>query len=296
MRVPLVLVSLALLFAPAHAASGKDNFGGKWLWKSKTASFEVHLVQTGQRIKGAHFAYIGLGRKLDNQEHPEENGPSIAGIVTGNTAKVDITSAHSDTSGKATMTLEKGKLRWLVTQKPTGEYYFPDSVVLSRQKGPVDAIADEPKPDVQAFRLSIKAREFEEQGKLQDALENINSAIKLNSSDWTNYSTRASVLEKLNKCDTAISDFTRALEACPEDTRKMILPSRGHCYVVTKKPDLAVVDLTQAIQALEKGLAENQALKPYLIKAYSNRVDAYKLLGKNDLASRDESRLKALGK
>jgi tetratricopeptide (TPR) repeat protein len=289
-QLTLAMVVSYSCASPAQAA-GK-NFNGVWLWKAKDSSYELHLVQKGQKIKGAHFAAIGDGRRCDNQEHPDLTGPSIVGKVVGSKADVQITSSYSDTAGRATMTLDKGKLRWHVTKKPKGEYWFPDSVVLSRKKEAVMEIADKPAAWVLAQNLGTEARGLEGDGKFKEALGKIEKAIKLDSSDWTNYETRGTINMGLKQYDTAIGDLTRAMELCPPDTQNMMKPNRGECYVQTKRADLAIKDTTDAINSLSKEVKEKPGLAAYLAKAHRNRALAYKLNGKNDLAAEDGLKVK----
>jgi len=208
--------------------------------------------------------------------------------------QISTTLETSPAIGKATMNLENGKLRWVVTQKPKGEYYFPDSVILSKQKGAVVEIAKQASPLVVSQMLSRKARENESEGRFDEALSLIERAIKQDPQDHTNYVTRGDVLMALSKFDTAIGAYSKALELCPANSQYIIKSHRGRCYVRTKQLDLAVTDLTVAIDTLKDKVANIKSLKPYLEKSYRGRAEAYTLLGKSDLASKDKTEANSL--
>lgn len=299
MQKTFIVTNLLLTFLtfaiPAAQAAG-SNFGGVWMWRSKSANFEIHIVQNGQKIKAAHFASVDNGRRVDNQENPDETGPSIVGRANGNSAVVDITSSYSGESGKATMTLENNVLKWKVTKAPKGEFYFPTSANLNRKKEKLLVIADHPSPEVQAMGLSVRARELESAGHLEEALSFINRSIAADPNDWTSYETRADVLMKLKQYENALGALKKAMELCPENMRNFVKQSRGECYVKLNKADLAIPDLTEAIDYFKKQVRDNDSMKKYLSDSYLSRAEAYKTIAKNDLAAKDEAQAKLVSK
>ena len=111
-------------------------------------------------------------------------------------------------------------------------------------------------------------------GEYDTAIADFTKAIELNPDDHEAYNNRGSVYAKLEKYDTAIADFTKAIELNPDDHE--VYNNRGNAYADLKKYDTAIADYTTAIE-----------LKPDDHKAYYNRGFAYYSLKKYDTAIAD---------
>jgi tetratricopeptide (TPR) repeat protein len=147
------------------------------------------------------------------------------------------------------------------------------------------------------------------QGKSRTAINDYDNAIKLSPKDWQAYHQRAEAYERLGNYDKAIADYSEIIKLNPKDAGAYLLrarlydkldrpadaivdystiislnPSdddayrcRGLCYVKTKKYQEAVNDFTNAIELNPSSSAS----------AYEARANAFKELGKPDLAAKD---------
>lgn len=91
--------------------------------------FDLQLWSEGGLICGTHAATAHLGNRVDEDE---DWGPSIAGLLKGNSASVRFRSSWGGT-GHASIRLEAGALYWDVLDHDAGTSWIPDHAVLSRK-------------------------------------------------------------------------------------------------------------------------------------------------------------------
>ena len=116
---------------------------------------------------------------------------------------------------------------------------------------------------------------FQKQGNYQQAIEYYTESIRLRPWPGT-YNNRGVVYSRMGDCDSAIADFTKALEL---DSRLADgYNNRGTIYRKLGAHDQAIEDLNRAI-----------ILKPDDAEAHVNRGNAYSDIGKVDLAIADYS-------
>ncbi len=131
MKSFLIAFAVVFFLLPALSyAEQAEPFDGKWTWSQGKESLELTLDQDAEVLTGFHIAIGQNGNKVDDTA--QEIVPSITGVVEGNTAKIDFASAFPDGgTGTATLTLQNGKLEWLLTGSK-GEHYFPKNAELQR--------------------------------------------------------------------------------------------------------------------------------------------------------------------
>ncbi len=112
------------------------------------------------------------------------------------------------------------------------------------------------------------------QGKLKEAIQHYNEAIRLNPQIPASYNNRGNTYYKKRESDLAIQDYSKAIELDPQG--KEAYYNRGNAYMKKRESDLAIRDLNRAIE-----------LDPLYREAYNNRGNVYVAKGKLDLALRD---------
>jgi len=111
-------------------------------------------------------------------------------------------------------------------------------------------------------------------GETADALPYVQEAIKLNDTKCEFYDTRGFIYDDLEKFDSAIHDFNRAISMCPEFGNAYF--HKGSCYASQKKYKQALPEYDKAIK-----------LDPEYHLAYYNRAMAYRRTGNNAKAMED---------
>lgn len=116
------------------------------------------------------------------------------------------------------------------------------------------------------------------QDRLDLALLNVNEAINLDNTDGANYYLKGVILFDLDdgRLDEAIKSFSRANESVKSAEKLNFI---GQCYYYSDKEKEAIKYYGEAI-ALDK-------TRDYF---YTDRADAYRFLGKNDLAIIDNDK------
>lgn len=128
-----------------------------------------------------------------------------------------------------------------------------------------------------------RARAFVEERKMQAAISDCTRAIALaKRPDF--YKLRAGVLLMYDRQNEAVSDYTAALRCNPDDPGSIYF-DRGSAYERMGKPHKAIADFTRAIELGTKSAGEVE-------KAYANRSNLYKQIGRMDLSARDLKILK----
>lgn len=120
----------------------------------------------------------------------------------------------------------------------------------------------------------LKARlafEFYEDGKLSDALDELETAIEINPASSSLHFNRALTLDALGRFEEAIGEYETALQLSPEDSE--ILNSLAVDYTRTSQYDLAI-ETFEHIQELDAGFEP----------CYCNRIITYTEMGLHDMA------------
>jgi len=134
------------------------------------------------------------------------------------------------------------------------------------------AIENSPR-DWQAYHQRAEA--YERLGTFDKAIEDYTKIISLNPKDSGAYLLRARLYDKLNLPAEAIADYTTIITLNPTDDDAY--RCRGLSYSKTKQYEKAIQDFTKAI-------ALDPANKG---SCYEARANAYKQLGKGDMALKD---------
>ncbi len=119
---------------------------------------------------------------------------------------------------------------------------------------------------------------FYKSGRLDLALEDINTAIALNPSSFEAYSTRGQIFDKTGRLDRAISDYDMAIAL--DQTHFQPYYNRGVVYVKMRQFEKAVADFTRTL-----------ALNPSLLAAYNSRGTAFFMSAQYDKALADFDRI-----
>ncbi|MCJ7675899.1 MAG: tetratricopeptide repeat protein, partial [Sedimentisphaerales bacterium] len=116
-----------------------------------------------------------------------------------------------------------------------------------------------------------RAFELYEDGKMPQALDELNTALEINPANSSWHFNKALTLDAMNRYDDAIAEYEIALQLCPEDME--ILNSLAVDYTRTGLYDLAI----ETFEHIEQ-------LDPEFEPSYCNRIIAYTEMGKHDLA------------
>jgi tetratricopeptide (TPR) repeat protein len=120
----------------------------------------------------------------------------------------------------------------------------------------------------------------------------LTEAISLNPSQPRAYQRRGIAYLAKGEPDTAIADFSRALEAMPAAgaIASELFPvyvdayaNRGTAFLMNKEYDRAIADFTTALDQ-----------EPRLAPVYEGRAEAYRAIGDFEKAARDEQRAREL--
>lgn len=160
----------------------------------------------------------------------------------------------------------------------------------------------------QAVRLCNRGLLQMQSGKIQDAIDAFEQAMKLNPGDSRALMLRGVAAARLGRHETALDYYNRALEIDPGSVEAY--QSRGLAMMKLDRLPQAVGDFTKAVTLnpkfeegfvrrglaygrlgdYEKSVADNTsaiALNPKNPLSYNNRAAAYKALGQNDKAAAD---------
>jgi len=123
----------------------------------------------------------------------------------------------------------------------------------------------------EAERKARRAFELYEDGRMPQALAELETAIELNPSNSSLHFNKGLTLDSINRFDDAISEYEIALEIAPSDME--ILNSLAIDYTRTGQYDLAI-DTFEYIEQLS----------PSFEPCYCNRIITYTEMGLHDLA------------
>ena len=127
--VVFALFASVFLFAGNARADETADFSGTWMWSEGQESFVMTLKQQGDKVAGTHTAVGQEGAKAD--DGLDVAGPTIAGVVKGDTAVVTFHTAFPDSDGHGTATMVKHGdiLDWEITSSD-GEHYLPKKALM----------------------------------------------------------------------------------------------------------------------------------------------------------------------
>jgi tetratricopeptide (TPR) repeat protein len=173
-----------------------------------------------------------------------------------------------------TYTVLKEQDGWLSVRHRGAQGWFPkDKAVLL--KDAFSYFDDRVRANGQdAFALACRGRAWKEQGKFENALEDLNEAIRLDPNRARYFSNRGLVYDRLDEFERAIADYNEALRRDTTDAQTYC--NRGRAYRATKDDDRAIKDYNQAVQ-----------LDPQLADAYFHRGNVYKARKEYPQAVRD---------
>lgn len=113
------ILALLTIFFASSAKAG--DFTGSWSivypkndTKKYDDSFDLHLIQNGNKICGLHFGSIRGGAKIDSSFGSEQKS-TVSGTVNGNKAKIVIISSQSEVPIAGTILLQGSTLNWQVS-------------------------------------------------------------------------------------------------------------------------------------------------------------------------------------
>lgn len=126
-------------------------------------------------------------------------------------------------------------------------------------------------PEAYNGRANVKFQK----GDLDGALSDYSKAIEFSSATAVYYANRASLREKMKDIKGALSDSGRELALSKVKYRAYL--NRGRIRLGSKDYAGAIADFNKSLE-----------LKPGFLGAHASRAEAYRALGKNDLAAADE--------
>lgn len=118
-------------------------------------------------------------------------------------------------------------------------------------------------------------------GKIGDALADLDTAIKTNPSSFRAHFQKAMTLHFQKRYDESLTAANEALRLNPQFTRGLVF--RGNLHNDRKDYEAAVEDFTAALEQ-----------DPNSVDAYNGRANAYRRLGKNELARLDSAKAREL--
>lgn len=99
-------------------------------------------------------------------------------------------------------------------------------------------------PDSSTF--AMRADAYFSSGNLKKAVPDYDAAIKLNPNEQSYYKNRANALYQLNDFSRAITDYSRIISMKPKDPSEFYF-KRGDVYLAVREYDSAIADFTRAI-------------------------------------------------
>ena len=122
---------VALFFAMVFfqtIAFCQSPFQGEWYWEDDFNSFTLTLEINQSTAKGTLCSIMQQGNRIDCGDSDESN---FIAEVSGNKIVTPFTSYYCNCTGKVEITLiDAAHLKWKITEKPKGDYFIPDEVVL----------------------------------------------------------------------------------------------------------------------------------------------------------------------
>ena len=112
-------------------------FVGKWSMENVTAgeSFDVKIVQHNAELRGEYCAVIRKGARIDCIADEGEQAPSFkAPVPKGNSFETTFTTYRDNALGTVKISLEGGKLHWVITKAPDKECYAKRDAYLVKTK------------------------------------------------------------------------------------------------------------------------------------------------------------------
>ena len=112
-------------------------FVGKWSMENVTAgeSFDVKIVQHNAELRGEYCAVIRKGARIDCIADEGEQAPSFkAPVPKGNSFETTFTTYRDNALGIVKISLEGGKLHWVITKAPDKECYAKRDAYLVKTK------------------------------------------------------------------------------------------------------------------------------------------------------------------
>ncbi len=116
---------------------GQSSFAGKWTLEKNIpgASFEVEITQWNDELRGSYCATADSGAKKDCVTDEGEQYPSFrAPVPAGATLATEFITYRENDKGKIKLSLENGRLHWVITQTPKTECYAQRDAWLKRKK------------------------------------------------------------------------------------------------------------------------------------------------------------------
>ena len=132
----------------------------------------------------------------------------------------------------------------------------------------------EKEPNRVPFAYNNRGLAFKELGWLDRALEDFDTAIRLDPRYANAYTSRGWTFKDMGQIDRAMEDYNHVISLDP--ARYIAYNNRGMVYQETGRIDSALSDFTTAI-----------ALNPGFAQAYTNRGMAFEQAGRTDLALED---------
>ncbi len=131
-----ILACLFLISACASAPSTRSSsasFTGLWVApESEKTSFELDLVQTGDRIEGYHAVILPGTLGIDAPLRADGAPYSIQGAVTERVGRVRFSARKGESRGEAQIALKNNRLQWRILSS-NGSALLPTSCELYRQ-------------------------------------------------------------------------------------------------------------------------------------------------------------------
>lgn len=125
-----------------------NNISGKWQYVKKSPDskvpeemFTLNIVQNGNDIKAQYCAIANSGGKIDCENGEEFN---VKGIVKDGKITAEFYSFFGSSRDKGSVEIiinNDNTLQWKVIQAPKGEFYAPDTAILTRKNSKETASA-----------------------------------------------------------------------------------------------------------------------------------------------------------
>lgn len=133
MKASFYLMTL-YLFISGNVRAQTPNFQGIWRGSTAKSEFILNLIQFKNTLSGSHTSIELNGNKIDSSL--DDTDITIKGVVNPKLkqAVVTFTSSFNNSAGKAKITqVSTTEIKWMMIQKPAGEYYIPQEAILKKQ-------------------------------------------------------------------------------------------------------------------------------------------------------------------
>lgn len=114
----MLKIYLALTILAFSISISAETLTGSWRMEpipESTQTFDLQLIQSGEKLCGLHFGSAKGGAKIDSSFGSEQKA-TISGVVSGGTTQISLMSSQSTTPILGTIRYVETHLEWEVSE------------------------------------------------------------------------------------------------------------------------------------------------------------------------------------